>query len=255
MKLDKEHWNILKQFFPKKKRKIGRPPLDNKSVLEGILWVLKSGARWKDLPSEYPPYQTCHRRFQTWTENKIINKILKKLSSKLYMQGKIDLDEAFIDGSFAPAKKGGDKVGKTKKGKGTKIMGIMDSNGLPIGCSVECASPHEIKFVRSAIDNIFAPYLPTRLIGDKAYDSDQLDVELKNDLHINLIAPHKINRKSPSTQDGRSLRRYKKRWKVERGFSWLQNYRRLVTRYEVKSQNFAMMVLLGCMMILLRNIV
>jgi transposase len=69
--------------------------------------------------------------------------------------------------------------------------------------------------------------LPEKLIGDKAYDSDPLEGELAQS-GIELIAPHKRNRRKPKTQDGRELRRYKRRWKVERFFAWLQNYRRIV---------------------------
>jgi transposase len=92
---------------------------------------------------------------------------------------------------------------------------------------------------------------PRRLIGDKVYDSDRLDAELAEQ-GIEMIAPHKYNRKKAKTQDGRSLRRYRRRWKVERLFAWLQNFRRLVLRYEYHRDNFLGFVHLGCMMILLR---
>jgi transposase len=76
------------------------------------------------------------------------------------------------------------------------------------------------------------------MIGDKAYDSDTLDQEIKKEHNIDLIAPHKRNRVKDKTQDGRSLRRYKRRWKVERLFAWLYNFRRIVTRYEYHAANF-----------------
>jgi transposase len=91
---------------------------------------------------------------------------------------------------------------------------------------------------------------PARLIGDAAYDSDALDATLAA-LDIELIAPHRSNRVH-LTQDRRPLRRYKRRWKVERLFAWLQNSRRLVTRYERRAANFAGFVQLACMLILLR---
>jgi transposase len=90
------------------------------------------------------------------------------------------------------------------------------------------------------------------LIGDKAYDSDPLDAALLEE-GIEMIAPHRNNRKRPKTQDGRKLRRYKKRWKIERLFAWLSNFRRLVVRYEYKVENFLGMVQLGCIIILLRK--
>jgi len=78
---------------------------------------------------------------------------------------------------------------------------------------------------------------PKRLIGDKAYDSDPLDKQMAR-RKVKMIAPHKKNRKKPATQDGRELRRYRKRWKVERVFAWLQNYRRLVVRWDFKIENY-----------------
>ena len=92
---------------------------------------------------------------------------------------------------------------------------------------------------------------PFRLIGDKAYDSDPLDAELA-ERGIELIAPHRANRKKPATQDGRKLRRYKRRWKVERLWAWLQNFRRVATRFDFHVENFLGFVHLGCIKILLR---
>ncbi len=89
------------------------------------------------------------------------------------------------------------------------------------------------------------------MIGDKAYDSDPLDAELAG-RGIELIAPHRRNRKKPRTQDGRKLRRYRRRWKVERLNAWLQNFRRVATRFEYHVENFLGFVHLGCIKILLR---
>lgn len=89
------------------------------------------------------------------------------------------------------------------------------------------------------------------MIGDKAYDSDALDEVLGKEWQIEMIAPNRKNRRR-ATQDGRPLRRYKRRWKVERLFAWLHNFRRLITRHERHAENFEAFVLLGCMCILLR---
>lgn len=150
------------------------------------------------------------------------------------------------------SKKRGSGVGKTKRGKGTKIMAIADRHGLPIGISVASASPHETKLVETTLEQRFTKEVPPLLIGDKAYDSDPLDEKLKKHYGTELVAPHKENRSKPNTQDGRRLRRYKRRWKIERLFAWLQNFRRLVTRWEHNLSNFLGMVHLGCAAILLR---
>lgn len=148
-------------------------------------------------------------------------------------------------------KKRGNFVGKTKRGKGSKIMAIADSSGIPVACCVTSATPHEVKLVERTIENRFITEKPDNLIGDKAYDSDPLDKTLAEKHDIELIAPHRSNKKEP-TQDGRKLRRYKRRWKIERLFAWLYNFRRIVTRYEVRAENFLGMVKLGCIIILMR---
>lgn len=132
-------------------------------------------------------------------------------------------------------------------------MAIADGNGLPVAICIESASPHEVKLVEATLDAMFVDEMPERLIGDKAYDSDPLDERLQQSRGVALIAPHKENRKKAVTQDGRELRRYKRRWKVERLFAWLHNFRRLVVRYERHADNFLGFVRLGCLVILLRN--
>ena len=142
-------------------------------------------------------------------------------------------------------------MGKTKRGKGTKLMAVADSSGLPLAVYAESASPHEVTLVRETLVQSFTRERPERLIGDKAYDSDPLDEELRAE-GIELIAPHRANRKKAPTQDGRKLRRYKRRWKVERLFSWLQKFRRIATRFDFHDENYLGFVHLGCIRILLR---
>lgn len=129
-------------------------------------------------------------------------------------------------------------------------MAIADRAGLPLAITIASASPHETQLVTQTLKACFLPDPPERLIGDAAYDSDALDRQLA-DGGIEMIAPHRSNRIN-LTQDGRKLRRYKRRWKVERLFAWLQNSRRLVTRYERRAANFAGFLHLACAMILLR---
>jgi transposase len=130
-------------------------------------------------------------------------------------------------------------------------MAITDASGLPFAAHIESASPHEVKLVETTIDSSFTRYAPNKLIGDKAYDSDKLDNQLRDERGVEMIAPHRRGRKKPRTQDGRKLRCYRRSWKVERLFAGLQNFRRLVVRYEYHADNFQAMVHLGCAIILL----
>ena len=109
MDITNDQWNLIASLIeasiPEKKIS-GRPRVDDRSILNGILWICRTGAPWKDLPDKYPAYQTCHRRFQEWIKSTVWEKILVKLALDLKKRGKIDLAECFIDGSFAAAKKG-----------------------------------------------------------------------------------------------------------------------------------------------------
>ena len=147
-------------------------------------------------------------------------------------------------------KKGGRDVGKTKRGKGTKVMAVADRHGLPLAIYITSASPHEVTLVEATLASRFVLETPQRLIGDRAYDSDPLD-ELLRTKGIELIAPHKSNRVRPATQDGRKLRRYHHRWKIERLNAWLQNYRRVLVRHEHISENYLGLLHLACIMLLL----
>ena len=177
MDLTEEQWEVLAPLIPEPPRRTdgrGRPWRDPGDVPKnGILWVfLRTGAPWHDLPERYPPYQTCHRRFQRWTEEGVLEEVLQASAEDLKERGGLDL-------------------------------------------------------------------------------SDPLDAALR-ERGVEMIAPHRRNRKKPKTQDRRKLRRYKRRWKIERLFAWLGNFRRLVVRYERRAENHLGFVQLGCIVILLR---
>ena len=154
---------------------------------------------------------------------------------------------------FHSGEKRGAKVGKTKRGKGSKLMAITDTSGLPLAVYTDSASPHEVTLVQATLDQTHTLGRPRRIVGDRAYDSDPLDRELAEQ-GIELIAPHRSNRKRPKTQDGRPLRRYRKRWKVERFFAWLNKYKRVITRWDRCFLTFTAFVHLACAMILLRRV-
>jgi transposase len=181
-----EQWAIIAPLIPEPPRLEdgrGRSWKDSREVINCIIWVLRSGARWGDLPDRFPPYQ--------------------------------------------------------------------HGSGLPLSVHTSSALPHEVSLVTDTLLESFAGGFPERLIGDKAYDSGPLDVELAT-AGIEVIAPHRGDRKKPATQDGRPLRRYHRGYKVERLFAWLKNFRRLVVRYEYHLENFLGSVHLGCILILLR---
>ncbi len=123
MDLTEKPWAVLGPLLPKPRLRTdrrGRPWRDPRDVLNGILWVLRTGAPWADLPERYPPYQTCHRRFQHWARDGTLERVLRALAADLAARGKLDLSEAFIDGTFAGAKKGAAASGKPSGARGPR---------------------------------------------------------------------------------------------------------------------------------------
>jgi len=120
MDLTDQQWTIIEPLFEEKRRPDGRGRLwrDARAVLNRVLWVLRTGAPWHDLPGRYPPYQTCHRRFQHWRKNGVVRDLLTCLAEDLRLRG-----------------------------KGNKIMAIVDRRSLPLAVHVACASPHEVRLV------------------------------------------------------------------------------------------------------------
>ena len=109
MDLTDEQWEVVKPLIPappKRSDGRGRPRVDDRKIVDGILWVMRTGAPWHDMPEKYPPYQTCHRRFQEWVHTGVFKNILKSLAKDLKERGDLDLRECFIDGTFVIAKKG-----------------------------------------------------------------------------------------------------------------------------------------------------
>lgn len=130
-------------------------------------------------------------------------------------------------------------------------MAVADGNGLPIAVGIASGERGEVSLVHEVLEQKFVDELPVNLIGDAAYDSNKLDAELK-EKGVEMIAP--VNpRHTKNKQDGRRFRRYRRRWKIERLFAWMMRFRRVVTRYENKAENFLGFVQLACIAILLRG--
>ena len=153
----------------------GRPPANKRRVVRGIFWMLDNGAKWKDLPRRFGSKSTVHRWFQTWVRDGVFEKIMRDAGRCIEERDGYRLYECYIDGTFAKARGGGDGIGKTKAGKGVKIMVLVDARGLPVAVDTLSASPHESTVVQRLFDFMLTEDTPERIIGDKAYDCDKLD--------------------------------------------------------------------------------
>src|SRR5271157_5950302 len=172
---------------------------------------------------------------------------LAGVSERIERAPTIEVERIVSGRQFRSGEKRGCAVGKTKRGKGTKWMVVVDGRGLPLGNYLHSASPAEVKLAETTLATIRVArshhagrprQKPLRVIADKAYDSDPLR-----------------NRVRPATQDGRALRRYRRRWIVQRTNAWLGNFRRLVVRYDRSLPIYGAFFHIACFMILLRRVV
>src|SRR5262252_2585941 len=146
IRLTDEQWERIRDHFPEEAIADGRPgrkPTPTRCVLEAVLWILNTGAQWHMLPQSYPNYKTVHRRFQTWCRDEVLRRVLTDVANELRDRGALDEEECFIDATFVMAKGGGAEIGATKRGKGMKIMAIVDRHGLPLSVSTHAANHHE----------------------------------------------------------------------------------------------------------------
>ncbi len=231
----------------------GRPPADKRQMLRAIFWMLDNGAKWKDLPRTFGSKSTVHRWFQRWTQAGVFEQVMRAAGRLVEEQGEYRLYECFIDGSYCAARGARDGVGLTRLGKSVKIMVLVDAAGVPVAVDTASSAPHESQLVQQLFDFMLPQEVPPRVIGDKAYDSDPLDAALAA-RGVELIAPHRDNRTKPTTQDRRSLRRLRRRWKVERTIAWFKNFRRLYVRWDRFARHYKGFLHFACVVLLLREV-
>ena len=209
-------------------------------MLNGVLWVLGTGEQWSEMPEEYPPYQTCHRRLQQRVRSSKLDEALKQLARLLHARGQLNLEEAFVDATFASAKKGASPLVPPVAARARKsLLSPLITVFLSPYLSTALCRPG------ASLWNTFWPEASSTIFGP-------LDRRLHEEYGVEMIAPNRRNRSS--SQDGRKLRRYCRRWKVERLFAWLHNFRRLVTRWEYHIENFLGFGHLACLHMLLRHL-
>lgn len=209
--------------------------------------------QWRELPDRYPPFQTCHHRFQQWVRSGKLEKALRLLATRLHDRGKLDLQEAFIDATFASAKKGVLRLAQHAEARGQRFslspLITVFHSAYPFRVLLRTSHNwwkrfwQEASSMNSQRDSLATEH--TTLTHSTKGSKQNYDIE--------LIAPHRGQRRV-RTLDGRKLRRYNRRWHVERLFAWLHCFRRLVTRYEYHIENFLGFVHLACTVLLLKHL-
>jgi transposase len=261
--LTDRQWAFMQPLLPPPAH-TGRPRANDRRTIEGIVYVLTTGCRWQDLPDEYGAPTTVWRRLKRWGEQGVWERIWRAALAALDRQGQLDWSMAFLDGSFAPAKKGGEKVGLTKKGKGTKWMLAIDGNGLPMGFHLDSANTAEVKLAEQTLDTISVARprgrprrRPDKLVADRAYDSSALRALLRR-RGIRMCIPPKRRPARWRPKRGRPIvarkGEYRSRYKVERSFAWLGNFRRLLIRWERHCDVYEAFFTVAVMLVCLRRV-
>jgi transposase len=229
--LTDDQWSLIRPLRPPRARR-GRPRADDRRTINGILWVLRTGARSADLPRRYGAAPSCHLRLQRWQRESVWERLWRTMLRRLDQRGALDWARGHLDATFIPAKQGGDAIGLTRRGKGSKLMAVVDDHGTPLGLLVASAQRAEIKLAEPTLATIRVPQRrgrprsrPRELVADKAYDSQAF----REWLRCRGIRPCIPHRRGKRPRAGRKpdLTGYRERWRVERTLAWLGTFRRV----------------------------
>jgi transposase len=270
--LSDDHYRLIEPLLPTNDRP-GHPWKDHRVVIDGILWVLHTGAPWRDLPRPtYGPWQTVYERFSRWTKDGTWGRLLEALHARLDAAGKIDWDLFCIDGSSVRAGRAAagasptdgtpdepldHALGRSRGGFGTKIHLVCDGRGLPMAVTVTAGQRHESTQFEAVLGQVRVPgrvgrprRRPRVLAGDKGYSYPRIRRYLRRRGIKAVIPTRKDQRRLPSFDQPA----YRRRNVVERCIGWLKESRRLATRFEKLGENFLAMVKLAILERLMKTL-
>jgi transposase len=245
--LSDDEWARIKAYFDDKRTtKVGRPRSDLRTMLNGIIWIARSGAPWRDMPERYGKFTTVYGWFKRWQEEGIIAHILKDLGCEADMQD-VGMDStcAKVHQHAAGAKKGDpdsanhQEIGASRGGKNTKIHAVVDALGYPIHLHLSEGNIHDSQEAQECLESIDLE--GTIVMADKAYGSKEIRESIQAGGGTVCIPP-KSNEKKPWPCD---YVQYKERHLVENFFEKLKQYRGIATRYAKLARRFLAFVQLA----------
>lgn len=262
-KLPDEMWHRIRPLLGAEKEpgSCGRPPVPFRKVIDGILFVLRTGCQWKALPECFGSGSTIHRRFQQWERAGIIDSIMEVMLEWYDQRRGIDWQWQAADTKMAPAPLGGSRTGPnpTDRGKsGTKRHLLVDGRGVPLSMHLSGANRHDLKGLEHLLGEgmlVARPEpskrVPQHLCLDKAYEAEQAEILLE-ELGYTGHIKRRGERDEPGIGEALHPAR---RWKVERSISWLNNMRKLRVRWEKKAENYRGLWLLAAALITYRRMI
>ena len=245
--LTEGQWGRIRDLLPGRQESVGRTAANNRAFVNGVLWVLRSGARWSDLPERYGKHKSVHKRFSRWATSGVWDRVFRILA-----QDKSDqclmIDSTIVRAHQQAAtgrkKEGPDQaLGRSRGGLTTKIHLLCNELGKPIdflltgGQVADCTQALALLGARQ----------PRFVVADKGYDADAI-VQHVEASGAQPVIPPRANRTIQRAYDKTV---YKQRNRIERCFSRLKHFRRIATRFEKNKRNFHSLVALACLMLLL----
>ena len=232
-------WSRIKFLFEEPK-KVGRPSLNSRTVLNGILWILKSGARWRDLPTEFGNWNSIYHKFRQWCECGLFERLLKLVNRKAADSTLIEIDSTFCKvHQSACSRFGAQAIGVSRGGKNTKIHVIINERMQLLNVVLTGGHIHDSEPVFELFAGI--KFEGKKVLADRAYSCDKVRSYLEK-REAKVCIPDKANFRVKHTFDADL---YKQRNIVERFFQRIKNYRRIATRYDKLSFCFLNFILLA----------
>jgi transposase len=256
-------WARLESLLPPEKPWTGRPNDDHRQILNGILWVLNSGAPWRDLPRRYGPVGTVSSRFYRWRRSGVWHRVLEALQALADAEGRVGWELHFLDSTVVRAHQHAAGAHKADREPGDEALGRSrggftihvrcEGYGKPVTFTLTGGQVHDSRQVsalinRGAIRRIGRgrPRLrPAKLAGDKAYSSRSIRLALRK-RGITPVIPTKANERR---QPGFDREAYRQRNIIERTINRLKNFRRIATRYEKRAANYLAMITIGAILL------
>ncbi|MBY3052369.1 IS5 family transposase [Rhizobium laguerreae] len=245
-----DQWERIRGFVPGGTRGKRGPRTNNRLFLDALLWMARSGGRWRDLPERLGDYRSVKRRYYRWIEMGVLDEMLAMLAREA------DLEWLMIDSTIVRAHqhaagarkvKGGPDaqgLGRSRGGLSTKIHAATESLGLPVRLIASPGQRNDIAFAHDLVEGIQA----AATIADKGYDADHLCDKI-TETGADVVIPPKRNRKLQRHYDADL---YKERNRIERFFNKLKQFRRVATRYDKLLANFMGFVKLAAIAIWLK---
>jgi transposase len=260
--LQDEAWKEVRSVF-QRVAPTGRPPAPARRVLDGVLWILATGAPWRDLPTSFGPWQTVYGRFRVWCTNGLLDRALRRLQRSATpptapLATTWCVDTTIVRASRAaagarrsrvPEEPSDHALGRSRGGFGTKVALVCDGRGTPLAVQVGPGQEHDLQRFRPTVRAALAlPRRLRRLTADKAYSV----AWVRSWLRQRRIEPVTPTRRDQVTDRAFDARTYRRRNVVERLVGWLKESRRVATRYDKLATTFLGFVKLAMLRRLLR---